>query len=64
MPETSVESHPSPWRNPPSASVSTRPSLYEVSGLVPGESMLLRDLIRAGAPIRVLKHSGSPRLKP
>jgi hypothetical protein len=29
-------------------------SLYEVSGLVPGESMLLRDLVRGGAPIRVI----------
>lgn len=38
-------------------------SLYEVSGLVPGESMLLRDLIRGGAPIRVMEKSGSRGLK-
>ncbi|WP_337877140.1 hypothetical protein [Elioraea sp.] len=38
-------------------------SLYEVSGLVPGESMLLRDLIRGGAPIRVMERSGSRGLR-
>jgi hypothetical protein len=38
-------------------------SLYEVSGLVPGESMLLRDLIRGGAPIRVMEKSGSRGLR-
>jgi hypothetical protein len=38
-------------------------SLYEVSGLVPGESMLLRDLVRGGAPIRVMEKSGSRGLR-
>jgi hypothetical protein len=38
-------------------------SLYEVSGLVPGESMLLRDLIRGGEPIRVMEKSGSRGLR-
>jgi hypothetical protein len=38
-------------------------SLYEVSGLVPGESMLLRDLIRGGAPIREMERSGSRGLR-
>jgi hypothetical protein len=39
-------------------------SLYEVSGLVPGESMLLRDLVRGGEPVRVVKKSGSRGLRP
>ena len=39
-------------------------SLYEVSGLVPGESMLLRDLVRGGDPVRVLEKSGSRGLRP
>ena len=38
-------------------------SLYEVSGLVPGESMLLRDLVRSGEPIRVFEKSGSRGLR-
>jgi hypothetical protein len=38
-------------------------SLYEVSGLVPGESMLLRDLIRGGEPVRVMEKSGSQGLR-
>jgi hypothetical protein len=38
-------------------------SLYEVSGLVPGDSMLLRDLVRGGAPIRVMERSGSRGLR-
>lgn len=38
-------------------------SLYEVSGLIPGESMLLRDLIRGGEPIRVMEKSGSQGLR-
>lgn len=39
-------------------------SLYEVSGLVPGESFLARDLIRGGEPVRVLERSGSRSLRP
>ena len=39
-------------------------SLYEVSGLVPGESMLLRDLIRDAEPVRVWEKSGSQGLRP
>ena len=38
-------------------------SLYEVSGLVPGESMALKDLVRGGNPIRVLEKSGSQGLR-
>ena len=38
-------------------------SLYEVSGLLPGESMLLRDLVRPGDPIRVFEKSGSRGLR-
>jgi hypothetical protein len=34
-------------------------SLFEVSGIVPGESMMLRDLVRGGDPVRVLEKSGS-----
>lgn len=39
-------------------------SLYEVSGLVPGESFLVRDLIRGGEPVRVEERSGSRYLRP
>ena len=39
-------------------------SLYEVSGLVPGESMLLRDLMRGGEPVRVMERRGSQGLRP
>lgn len=39
-------------------------SIYEVSGLVPGESMLLRDLVRGGEPVRVWEKSGSKGLRP
>lgn len=38
-------------------------SLYEVSGLVPGESLLLRDLVRGGEPVRVMEKSGSRGLR-
>ncbi|WP_372619224.1 hypothetical protein [Falsiroseomonas sp.] len=38
-------------------------SLYEVSGLVPGESMLLRDLVRGGDPVRVSEKRGSQALR-
>ena len=38
-------------------------SLYEVSGLVARESMLLRDLVRPGEPIRVFEKSGSRGLR-
>ncbi|MGG5809162.1 hypothetical protein [Falsiroseomonas sp. CW058] len=34
-------------------------SLFEVSGIVPGESMMLRDLVRVGDPVRVMEKSGS-----
>ena len=38
-------------------------SLYEVSDLRPGESFLVRDLIRGGEPVRVSERSGSRQLK-
>jgi hypothetical protein len=38
-------------------------SLFEVSGVVPGESMLLRDLVRPGEPVRVFEKSGSKNLR-
>lgn len=38
-------------------------SLYEVSGLVPGESMLLRDLLRGGEPVRVSEKRASQALR-
>jgi hypothetical protein len=34
-------------------------SLYEASGLVPGQSMQLRDLVRGGEPVRVSEKRGS-----
>lgn len=34
-------------------------SLYEVSDVVPGESMLLRDLVRRSEPVRVFEKSGT-----
>ena len=37
--------------------------LYEVSGLVPGESMQLRDLVRGGDPVRVSEKLGSQGLR-
>jgi len=37
-------------------------SLYEVSGIVPGESMLLRDLVSGGEPVRVTEKRGSESL--
>jgi hypothetical protein len=37
-------------------------SLYEVSEVVPGESMTLRDLVRGGDPVRVTERSGSRNL--
>ena len=38
-------------------------SLYEVSGLVPGRSMRLRDLVRGGEPVRVSEKRGSEGLR-
>lgn len=38
-------------------------SLYEVSEVVPGESLLARDLVRAGEPVRVTEHSATRSLK-
>jgi hypothetical protein len=38
-------------------------SLYEVSTLVPGESMVLRDLVRGGEPVRVMEKRGSQGLR-
>ncbi|MFC0386805.1 hypothetical protein [Muricoccus vinaceus] len=38
-------------------------SLYEVSEVVPGESMLLRDLVRSSEPVRVLEKSGTRSLR-
>ncbi|MBL6459515.1 hypothetical protein JMJ55_29840 [Belnapia sp. T6] len=38
-------------------------SLYEVSGLVPGESMQLRDLVRGGDPVRVSENRSRPPIR-
>jgi hypothetical protein len=38
-------------------------SLYEVSEIVPGQSMLLRDLVRGGEPVRVADHAATRRLR-
>lgn len=38
-------------------------SLYEVSDVVPGQSLLVRDLIRGGDPIRVSERSATQSLK-
>ena len=38
-------------------------SLFEVSGLVPGQSMQLRDLVRGGEPVRVSEKRGSEGLR-
>jgi hypothetical protein len=38
-------------------------SLYEVSDVVPGESMLLRDLVRPAEPVRVFEKSGTRGLR-
>jgi hypothetical protein len=38
-------------------------SLHEVSDVVPGESMRLRDLVRGGEPVRVLERSGTRSLR-
>jgi hypothetical protein len=37
-------------------------SLFEVSEVVPGESFLARDLVRAGEPVRVTEHSATRSL--
>src|SRR5205085_2214215 len=37
-------------------------SLHEVSEVVPGASMALRDLVRGGDPVRVTERSGSRNL--
>jgi hypothetical protein len=39
-------------------------SLYEVSDLVPGESLRARDLIRGGEPVQVSEHTATQTLKP
>ncbi|MGX9981763.1 hypothetical protein [Methylobacterium fujisawaense] len=39
-------------------------SLYEVSGLVPGESFLARDLVRGGEPVRITERTASRSLAP
>ena len=39
-------------------------SLYEVSNIVPGQSMLLRDLIRGGEPVRVNERLGTQSVRP
>ena len=39
-------------------------SLYEVSGLVPGESFLARDLVRGAEPVRVMERTASRSLAP
>jgi hypothetical protein len=38
-------------------------SLYEVSGIVPGQFFLARDLLRGGEPIQVSEHSATKSLK-
>jgi len=38
-------------------------TLYEVSAIVPGESFLARDLVRAGEPVRVTEHTATRSLK-
>ncbi|MBI0539232.1 hypothetical protein D9599_27250 [Roseomonas sp. KE2513] len=38
-------------------------SLYEVSEVVPGESMVLRDLVRSSDPVRVLEKAGTRSLR-
>src|SRR3712207_4102666 len=38
-------------------------SLHEVGGLVPGQSMRLRDLVRGGEPVRVSEKRGSEGLR-
>ncbi|MEQ1953484.1 hypothetical protein [Mesorhizobium sp. CN2-181] len=38
-------------------------SVYEVSEIVPGQSMLLRDMIRGGEPVRVTEHSATRGLR-
>jgi hypothetical protein len=38
-------------------------SLYEVSGIEPGVSLLARDLIRGGEPVTVAEHSATKALK-
>ena len=38
-------------------------SLYEVSGIVPGESFLARDLVRGGDPVRVSEKSATRSLR-
>lgn len=40
------------------------PSVYEVSDIVPGEGMALRDLVRGGEPVRVTEHTASRSVKP
>jgi hypothetical protein len=39
-------------------------SLYEVSGIVGGESFLARDLVRGGEPVRVFEKSATKSLAP
>jgi hypothetical protein len=39
-------------------------SLYEVSGIVPGESFLARDLARGGEPVLISERSATRSLKP
>ena len=57
------------WKEGPSSKAymaalrSSVMSLYEVSEVVPGESLLARDLVRAGEPVRVTEHSATRSLK-
>ena len=39
-------------------------SLYEVSGIEPGNSFLARDLVRGGKPVRVMERSATTQLRP
>jgi len=57
------------WKESPSdrayiaALRSSRMSLYEVSGIVPGESFLARDLVRGGDAVRVSERSATKSLR-
>lgn len=39
-------------------------SLYEVSGIEPGQSFLARDLVRGGEPVRVMERTATTHLRP
>jgi hypothetical protein len=39
-------------------------SLYEVSGIEPGQAFLARDLVRGGEPVRVMERSATTQMRP